>query len=455
MDRPVADMEFAALMAGLGPFEGRTCLAVALSGGPDSMALCLLADSWARRRGGHVVALTVDHGLRAESATEAAIVGRWMAARGIEHRVLTWHGIKPRSAIQASARAARYELLTGWCRRAGFLHLLLAHEMEDQAETVVMRLTRGSGPHGLAGMSAIGEMAGVRILRPLLAIERGRLTATLRAHGQAWAEDPSNLDTAFARVRVRQWLPALAQAGCDPAYLNGMAETFGARRLEAEHGVAGLLARACRLSPAGHAALDPTALAAAPLTTSLNALSRVLCTVGSASYPVPRGKLEALWSWLTGAAGPSSVTLGRCRCLRRPNGIAICRESRHLPAPVAMEAGQRIFWDGRFDIEIDDVAANDGAGSAGGPMLVALGREGWTEIVATAPDRRRTPIPYPARLTLPALRDSAGIVEVPFIGYRRGREEGAASLFKKIIFSPRNSLSGVGFCLAPRVSRTI
>jgi len=439
----------------LGPFEGRARLAVAVSGGPDSMALCLLADSWARRRDGHVVAVTVDHGLRAGSAIEAATVGRWMAARGIEHRVLTWDGIKPRSAIQARARAARYDLLTDWCRRADILHLGLAHELEDQAETVVMRLTKGSGARGLAGMSAINEMTGVRILRPLLAVERGRLTATLQALGQAWVEDPSNRDTAFERVRARQLLPALGQAGCGPGYLAGLAAAFADRRLESERAAAGLLARSCRLSPVGYAVLDPSALAAAPPETALNALSRVLCTVGVASYPVRRSKLDALWSWISGGAGPSSVTLAGCRCLRHSNGIVICREGRHLPAPVAMTPGERILWDGRFDIEMVEDGADGGAASTGTPMLVALGRDGWAEVAEAAPDRRRTPIPYPARLTLPAVRDSAGIVEVPFIGYRRGREEGMASLFKRMVFSPRNSLSGVGFCLAPRVSHTI
>ena len=455
MVRPVSDSEFAALMTALGPFERNARVAVALSGGPDSMALCLLADAWARRRGGCIVALTVDHQLRSQSAAEAAEVGRWMAALGIDHRILPWEGPKPRSAIQAEARVARYGLLTAWCRQAGILHLTLAHDLEDQAETFLMRLTRGSGTEGLAGMSAVSETAGVRILRPLLAVERARLTATLRARGQTWVEDPSNLDSAYTRVRVRQWLPALAQAGCGPDHLNGMAETFAVRRMEGEDRIAGLLARACSLSAAGHATLDPAPLTSAPLPIALGALSRVLCAVGSAKYPAARDKVEALWSWMAGGAGSPSMTLARCRCLRRPNGIAICREGRHLPAPVAVAAGQRIFWDGRFDIEIGDVGAEDGTAATRNPILVPLGREGWAALLEAAPERRRTPIPYPARLTLPAVRDSDGIVEVPFLGYRRGQVKGAASLFKKIAFSPRNSLSGVGFCLAPRVSRTI
>ena len=455
MVRPVSDLEFSALMAALGPFERHARIAVALSGGPDSMALCVLADAWARRQGGRVVALTVDHRLRPDSTAEAAAVGGWMDALGIEHRILTWEGIKPLAAIQAKARTARYDLLAGWCRRAGVLHLALAHELEDQAETLLMRLARGSGAHGLAGMSAISETAGVRILRPLLAVERDRLAATLRARKQPWVEDPSNRDTAYARVRVRQWLPALAQAGCGMAHLKRLAETFAARRAEGEDGIAGLLARACRLSPAGHAALDPAALAAAAPAMARGAVSRVLCTVGGGAYPAARDKVDALWSWMAGGAGPSSATLARCRLLRRAGEIVVCREGRHLPAPVAAGVGERVFWDERFDIEMADPATGNGAAVVGDAMLVPLGREGWAEVLDRAPDRRRSSIPHPARLTLPALRDSAGIVEVPFLGYRRRRDEEAPSFFKKIVFSPRNSLSGVGFCLAPGVSHTI
>jgi len=208
MAQPVSDREFTTLMAALGPFERNARVAVALSGGPDSMALCVLADAWARRRGGRVVALTVDHGLRSDSATEAAVVGGWMGTLGIAHQVLAWEGTKPRSGVQAKARAARYELLTGWCRRAGILHLVLAHEMEDQAETILMRLTRGSGRHGLAGMSAVSETSGVRILRPLLGVGRERLTATLRARRRRGSRT--------RRTSIRPSRAFVSASGCRP-----------------------------------------------------------------------------------------------------------------------------------------------------------------------------------------------------------------------------------------------
>ena len=131
---PLDEDAFAALMQPLGPFEPAPRIAVAVSGGPDSLALCLLAERWARARGGTVAALTVDHGLRPESGAEAAQVKRWLAARAIAQRTLRWTSAPRSGATQAEARAARFALLTGWCRRAGVFHLLLGH---GSVETVL------------------------------------------------------------------------------------------------------------------------------------------------------------------------------------------------------------------------------------------------------------------------------------------------------------------------------
>src|SRR5579864_7197729 len=127
---PVSAAEFASLMAPLGPFEPSPRLAVAVSGGADSMALTLLAHGWAEERSGAIVALTVDHRLRPAAPAEAAQVGAWLQRRGIVHRILVREGALPEHGVQAGARAARYRLLEGWCRVEGVLHLLVAHHRE-------------------------------------------------------------------------------------------------------------------------------------------------------------------------------------------------------------------------------------------------------------------------------------------------------------------------------------
>ena len=139
-------------MAAFGPFEAAPHIAVGCSGGPDSMALALLADHWARSRGGGITALVVDHGMRPDSAREAQTVCAWLAEDGIDAVTLTWPGPRPASDRQAAARRARYIRMRRWCREAGVLHLLLGHHRADQAETFLLRLARGSGVDGLAAM---------------------------------------------------------------------------------------------------------------------------------------------------------------------------------------------------------------------------------------------------------------------------------------------------------------
>jgi len=229
--RPVTAVEFAALMAPLGPFEAPPRLAVAVSGGRDSLALALLTADWCRSTGGEVVGLTVDHRLRTGSGGEARQVGRWLAAAGIAHHVLVRRGELAAGSPQAAARAARYALLGDWCRRQGVLHLLIAHQQEDQAETLLLRLGRGSGLEGLAAMPAVVERVGLRLLRPLLAVPRRRLEATLAARGQPWIDDPSNEDPAYARTALRRLMPPLAAAGIDAGRLAAASGGISRRRV--------------------------------------------------------------------------------------------------------------------------------------------------------------------------------------------------------------------------------
>ena len=200
---PLGTSAFARLMASFEPFESSPLIAVAVSGGRDSLALALLAQEWAQARAGRAVGLIVDHGLRPESTREATTTHRLLGRHGLESAVLSWSGPKPIAGLQAKARAARYRLLREECRRRNILHLLLGHHADDQAETVAMRAARSGGVDGLAGMAALVEWPELRVLRPLLGVPRTRLTATLLARGVPWTDDPSNLDPRFERARLR------------------------------------------------------------------------------------------------------------------------------------------------------------------------------------------------------------------------------------------------------------
>lgn len=420
-------------MAAFEPFEPAPHIAVAVSGGADSLALTLLADHWVRARGGTLTGLTVDHGLRAASASEGAQVGAWLAARCIDHRCLVWGGPKPQRGIQAAARAARYRLLEGWCGQAGVLHLLIAHHREDQAETVLLRLARGSGLDGLAGMAAAVEREACRILRPLLGVSQGRLPATLKAVGQEWVEDPSNGDRTYARVRLRQGMRTLlAEEGLTAERLAETAAHLGRARAALEASVAELLARAIAVHPAGFVRLDAAMLAAAPKEIGLRALSAVLAMVGGADYPPRLERLVRLHGQLTGGLG-GGRTLGGCRVLPRRGGVLICREPSAIAPPMPAPPGETVSWDGRFRMRLPATATQ-------GLMLGALG-----STVLEAAER----LPAAVRASLPALRDHKEVVAVPPLRYVRDGFDGDLWLSGRaaytLLLRPTRPLTGAGF----------
>ncbi len=436
-DVPLTGGEFEALMAPFGPFESTPHLAVAVSGGGDSLALLRLADEWARALGGRVTAVTVDHGLRAGSADEIMKLNGWLKELAIEHRILTWTGAKPATGIQAAARDARYALMSGWCREKGVLHLLIAHTLEDQAETFLMRLARGSGVDGLAAMPGVAERFGLRLLRPLLSVPKARLRALLGSRGQDWIEDPSNRDQAYERVRVRRLMPDLAAAGLDPEALSRTAARMAGARLALEGAASELIARAAFFHPAGFARLDRNVLATAPDEVALHVLGRILMALGGGDYKPHRRKLERLWAALR--QKNISLTLGGCRVEERSGGaLLVCREARNLPEIGNIQPGRRVLWDNRFEAFVD--AGHSPVG------LAALGESGWAEVVGNAPGVRQSSVPRAARASLPAFRDDVGILAAPHLGYRRPGATSAVAAH--ISFFPRNSAAGTGFCIA-------
>ncbi len=210
---PIAADEAAALFADLEPIPR---LLIAVSGGPDSVALLGLLSEWAATPGRPtLMAATVDHGLRAGSAAEADHVAALCQRLGVPHTTLQWTGPKPRTGLQAQARAARYSLMAQEAQRLGGAALVTAHTADDQAETILMRMAHGSGPAGLIGMKTRSVRAGLIVLRPLLGVAKARLVATAKARGLPFVADPSNAEPRFERVRWRALLPALATEGLD------------------------------------------------------------------------------------------------------------------------------------------------------------------------------------------------------------------------------------------------
>jgi tRNA(Ile)-lysidine synthase len=200
-------------------------LILAVSGGPDSVALLWLAARWRRasKRGPDLVAVTVDHGLRPEAAREARDVKRLAASLDLPHKTLRWTGDKPKAGLPAAAREARYRLLAKAARAHKATHILTAHTQDDQAETLLMRMARGSGLAGLAAMARQTGRDGVVLARPVLDVPKARLVATLRKAKIGFAEDPTNADPQFTRPRWRALMPQLAAEGLDARNLARLA----------------------------------------------------------------------------------------------------------------------------------------------------------------------------------------------------------------------------------------
>lgn len=300
-------------MAPFGPFESRPVLAVAVSGGRDSLALSLLAHEWAAARGGEAIGLTVDHGLRREAADEAAATQTLLQGQGMACKILHWSGSKPAHGLQAAARAARYRLLFATCRRLGILHLLVAHHADDQAETVAMRAAHGSGPDGLAGMAAVVERRDGRLLRPLLCVRRASLTAFLEARGLTWIEDPSNRDSRFERVRIRE----------SGTFVLGNGFADGMQRPWREAGVAEAAVATLEFDEDGATALDRDGLLRLRPDAANGLLSRVVQAVGRLDHPPRRERLARAGTRLTlpasrGKSGKrQDFTLSGCRLMLR------------------------------------------------------------------------------------------------------------------------------------------
>lgn len=407
---PIEIAEFRPWLDRLGPFEEWPHIAVAVSGGADSLATAWLAQGWVQARRGRCTALIVDHGLRSESGAEAGLTLTRLEQIGMVGRVLPLHGLAPGPAVAERARNARYAALEAACAELGILHLLLGHHACDQAETVAMRLLRASGPDGLAGMAALRETARVRLLRPLLTVPPVRLRATLQAAHVAWIEDPSNRDTNSLRNRLREERGDPDGVGPATAAAVAAAAAHGRQRAAKEAATAAWLGRHARLHEMGYAVLDALPQTPEPLA----ALLRIVA--GAARPP----RTDAVARWL---AQPRAATLGGVAF--RPagrlalGGWLLLRETAAMRAPVAVSDGA--VWDGRFRWQ---GAAQEGV------TLGALDRE--------APPVRGSSL---LRRTFPALRTpgfttGVGLAsEVPQWGNRLGR----------VIWSPQSPAAGGGF----------
>ena len=426
---PLTDAEADALLAPLGRFR---TLVLAVSGGADSSALMQLAHGWSRRRGTaapSLVVATVDHGLRRASADEARVVAQRAHTLGIEHRILVWDGEKPSTGVQAAARAARRRLLAEMAIEldrsgAGPVGVVTAHTADDQAETLVMRLARGSGVDGLAAIPSEGALdvvdlicgrVSIPVLRPLLGVQHARLVATLEAAGIGFANDPSNQDRRFERTRVREALRVLEQLGLSGAALARTAARMRSAQRALDEAADALSARALTVVLGIVREIDRDELRDAPRETAVRLLRRCLAATGGAAPRAELGAIEdAMWR-ITSAGDELTFTLGGClvdivRAGRGRAGVVrILREPDRdggLPR-LWLQPGASAVWDARFGVLVRD----------GHPGLVEVGPLGpdWTHLTSTYRVLAGLPVPGAAARGVPAFRVDGRLAAVPLL----------------------------------------
>lgn len=388
---PLTPSDFTALLTNLPPR-----VAVAVSGGPDSMALV-----WGAKAAGYdVLALIVEHGLRAESAQEACTVCDRLAAMGIEAIILPWQHEAIKSRVHVRARAARYALLIEACKARGHDTLLLAHHRDDQAETVLMRFAKGSGLAGLAGMAVRTKWDGITLVRPLLDVAKAQLLATCQAQGIPYVTDPSNESDHYARGRLRRAGAVLAQEGFTSERLLDFAARAGEAAEAIDFYAKDYLRAHAHMTEGGAVRLDPSGLEVLPRAVALQALTLILTSLHRDAYPPQRAGLLPALDYILGQGDGAAHSFYGCLIQKGARQILVLRE----PSAVrdVQEAQDCSLWDSRWVVS-----------GAGEGQIRPLGVQGHEILDLLAPQLRKRVPEGRVRATLPALWRGVQLVAIP------------------------------------------
>ncbi|HXF55529.1 MAG TPA: tRNA lysidine(34) synthetase TilS [Hyphomicrobiaceae bacterium] len=414
--RGIAEEEIDDLFAPLLPYES---LVLAVSGGADSMALMHLFCRWrARRPATRIEALvaTVDHGLRPDSTREAAWVARQARRVGLRHETLKWAGEKPTRGIQEAAREARYRMLAETCllfARGRPSAVVTAHQQDDQAETFVMRLARGSGLDGLSGMPPVRSLAGrglgPALVRPLLSIPKARLEATLVEQGLEWIEDPSNEIDAFERVRMRKALAELEKLGITRRQIAESAHRLQRAREAVESALSQFeVAVELDIVRSALARFDRAVFLAGPTELRLRLLARLIEAFGGQAEPPRLAKIESLAARMEHPSWHGS-TLGGCVIVCDKGQITVSRECGRAGLPeIVLAPGGRAVWDRRFVVSLSPRQRER-------VVVRALGTRELRRLARLSAGTFE--LPARAAATLPAFWRADKVIAVPQLGW--------------------------------------
>lgn len=371
-------------------------IGVAVSGGGDSMALLDLLRQWGKA---DLAVVSVNHGLRREAADELALVADYAAQYNLSHNILLWTWDKTGN-LQNAARDGRRQAIAAWAMDNNLSHVALGHTGDDQAETFLMRLSRGSGVDGLACMSARSERDGLTWLRPLLDVSREDLRAYLRENTLLWADDPSNKDTQFNRVKARQMFETLAPLGLTSDRLAQTAAHMQ-RQKDILQWAEAQIGKVFAQDSIGDMVADRAAFEAAPEALRSKVFADALCLVSGQDY---RPRFRALQEAMTSDV---PTPLHGCLIVPSKNSLRITREWAAVRDEVAAPDG---LWDGRWGLR------NYGDPPSEASQIKALGKEGLAKI----PDWRDTGHIRQSLWATPALWQGDRLIAAPLAGLSAG-----------------------------------
>ena len=429
---PILSIEFDSLIKDEKIREARCCC-VGVSGGADSLALVWLLKNWCENRRFSLFAIIVNHNLRESSSGEATKVSEWLSNWNVRHAVLKREGLPISTGIQSSAREVRYKLMLDWCSKNSFTDLFIAHHQDDQAETFLMRLVRGSSIEGLACMREVSTRRGVRIVRPLLTVPKERLKQTLISIGQTWIEDPSNSDLRFMRTRLRKIRSNLEHRKVTNARLSKLAQSFSILRKMLELCCHNFIENYVKIYPEGWARLDTEPLKPLPSILVEKILTYILNVIGGKPYPPRLDSLGRLINNLHQVKEGGSFTLSNCVVRKEGKYLIFFREERHPVSTISLNRQTSIIWRNIFNCSF--IYHNKNISDE--LFLAPLGEVGWSQVIKKKPELRELAIPYEVKKTMPALFDNRGVLEVPHLNYCRFSHDKNISDRKKIFSSVR------------------
>lgn len=384
-----------------------TKLAIAVSGGADSMALTLLCQNWAQKKPIEIHSLTVDHKLREESTGETKQVQDWLKRYQINHQILTWQHQQQLKNIQQDARNARYQLMCNYCIEHDIPILLTAHTLEDQAETVLLRLMRGSGVDGLSAMKETTTCERVSIIRPLLIIKKNQLTTFLKQQKQQWIEDPSNYNDKFERVNMRNFLNNSKDKELLIERLAKTASNMAQTRSYLEQQTNTAIEECSTWNDMGFSTIDSKNFNNLHTEIGLRVLNHLLCKVSGSECKPRHNKLNNLYYNIISNKISTKHTLNGCLITKKNNTITISREISAISQDLPLQENTTILWDNRFIIKLTGCNT----------MPIHIGVPTASELKNIQPELGKKLPPKHIINTIPALKMQGNIIAIPHLNY--------------------------------------